>query len=185
MEQAQDVDSYDEGEGQVSVIDDVTLQRLWLALEKRTWRALAVVPATSEVAALDVANVLGEVAWHYRGTPALVLDLRDVNLRLIEHHKEEIASHVERGDTVILALSAIKQNPAAVAIARAAHVALLAVKLRASSMRDAAATIEEIGRDMFAGTVLVKKAPIAKLPLLTKPSRDQTTVKMPMRGART
>jgi hypothetical protein len=179
------VGSNDEGEGQVNVAD-IGLQNLWLSLQKTSWQVLAVVPATRQIGGLEVANLIAEVAWHYRGEPTVVLDLRDINLRVVEYHKKEIEAHTKKGASVIVALSAIQQNPSTIALARAADAAVLVVRLGDTSMKSATSTVAEIGHDHFAGMILTKKKkPIAAVAQLVQLDATRITVKVPARGART
>jgi hypothetical protein len=138
--------------------NDVDLQKLWIALQRKAWRVLAVVPTTRELSSLAAANVLAEVAWRYHGDPTIVLDLRDVGLRLVEYQQKEIASHVEQGNAVILALSPISLNAAAIPLARGADAAVLLVRYGVTPLAAAEHAIEEIGHDKFSGTLVVKPA---------------------------
>jgi hypothetical protein len=136
---------------------EVDLQNLWLALEKKkAWRVLAVVPATRQIASLDIASAIAEVAWQYRGEPTVVLDLREITMRLVEYHRKEIDEHVQKGDNVIVALASIQQNPTTIALAKNADTAVLVVRLGETSMKSAVKTVEEIGHDKFAGTIIAR-----------------------------
>jgi hypothetical protein len=136
---------------------EVDLQNLWLALEKKkTWRVLAVVPATRQIASLDIASAIAEVAWQYRGEPTVVLDLREITMRLVDYHRKEIDEHVKKGDNVIVALSSIQQNPTTIALAKNADTSVLVVRLGETSMKSAVKTVEEIGHDKFAGTIIAR-----------------------------
>jgi hypothetical protein len=165
-------------------VADIGLQNLWMSLQKTSWHVLAVVPATRQIGGLEIANLLAEVAWHYRGEPTVVLDLRDINLRLVEYHKKEIEAHAKKGDTVIIALSAIQQNPSTIALARSADAAVLVVRIGETSMKSATSTVAEIGHEKFAGMILARK-PVATVVQLVQLDATRTTVKVPVRGART
>jgi hypothetical protein len=164
---------------------EVELQSLWLALQKKTWRVLAVVPAMRQIASIDVANAIAEVAWQYRGEPTVVLDLRDITLRLVDYHKKEIADLVKKGDCVIMALASIQQNPTTIALAKNADTAILVVRLGETPMKAAVKTVEEIGHDKFAGTILARKksrVAVAQQVPVASPDPTHQTVKMPARG---
>ena len=135
---------------------EVDLQNLWLALEKKSWRVLAVVPAMRQIASLDVASAIAEVAWQYRGEPTVVLDLREITMRLVDYHKKEIEEHVKKGDNVIVALAAIQQNPTTIALAKNADTSVLVVRLGETSMKSAVKTVDEIGHDKFTGTIIAR-----------------------------
>jgi hypothetical protein len=136
--------------------NDVRLQQLWLATQRRAWRSLAVVSASAGLPTIDSANMLAKMAWRYSGEPTSVFDLRDVSLRLVEHQLREIAVQVAAGDRVFVALRSVTENPAAVPIARAADALILCVALGKTDMKSAHRTIDAIGRDRFLGTILVE-----------------------------
>lgn len=145
---------------------EVDLQNLWLALEKKkTWRVLAVVPATKQIASLDIASAIAEVAWQYRGEPTVVLDLREITMRLVDYHRKEIEEHVKKGDNVIVALSSIQQNPTTIALAKNADTSVLVVRLGETSMKAAAKTVDEIGHDKFAGTIIARPKVVVRAPV--------------------
>jgi hypothetical protein len=147
---------------------EVELQNLWLALQKKTWRVLAVVPAMRDLASFDVASAIAEVAWQYRSEPTVVLDLRDITLRLVDYHKKEIDEHVQRGECVIIALSSILHNPTTISLTKSADTAILVVRLGETPMKAALRTVEEIGPEKFTGTILSRKKPqIAPAPAPT------------------
>ncbi len=144
---------------------ELELQNLWLALQKKTWRVLAVVPAMRQIASPDVANAIAEVAWQYRGEPTVVLDLRDITLRLVDYHKKEIEEHVKKGECVIVALASIDQNMTTIALAQNADAAVLVVRLGETPMKASVRAVEEIGHDKFVGTILARKKPRAVVPV--------------------
>jgi hypothetical protein len=159
---------------------EVDLQNLWLALEKKkTWRVLAVVPAMRQLASLDVATAIAEVAWQYRGEPTVVLDLREITMRLVDYHRKEIDEHVKKGENVIVALASIQQNPSSIALAKNADTAVLVVRLGETSMKAALKTVEEIGHDKFAGTIIARpKVRAVAAPPITVSSKAKATQKL-------
>lgn len=135
--------------------DDVKLQKLWLATQKREWRSLAIVAGSKDVSTLEVADMLAKIAWWYRGQPTCVVDLRDLSMRLVEHQLQEIASQTTHGERVIIALRSVSENPTVIAVAGLADAVVLCVELGKTSMKQASQTIDEIGKARFLGTIVI------------------------------
>jgi hypothetical protein len=142
--------------GTADPLDDVALQKLWLATQSRPWRSLAVVPSGAEVDTLAVATLLAKIAWSYHRQPTAVLDLRDLTLRMVEHRLRELGEQLAHGERVFIALRAVSQNPTTIAVTRMSDAAVLCVRLGDSLIRTANSTVEEIGREKFLGSVLVR-----------------------------
>ena len=136
--------------------EDVRLQKLWLALQRRPWRTLAVLAGSEPADTLEIAELLAQIAWCYRGEPTNVLDLRDVSLRLAEYQVSEAQAQADTGVRVLFGLRSIVENPASALVARASDAAVLCVQLGATRLKQAMQTIEEVGRDRVLGTVLVR-----------------------------
>jgi hypothetical protein len=137
--------------------DDLRTQRLWLSLQQRAWRSLAVVAASEEIGTVGVANSLAKIAWWYTGQPSIVFDMRDLSLRLLDHQLREMTSHVRAADRVFVALRGATENPTTAPIARATDAAVLCVALGKTGERDAERTLQAIGRDHFIGAILVPR----------------------------
>lgn len=137
--------------------DDVRMQHLWLGLEKRPWRSLAVMSASKGVATLAAANSLAKIAWWYTGVPTCVFDMRDLSLRLLEHQLRDMATQLNGGERIFIALRSTTENPTAVPLAKAADAAVLCVELGKTDMRAAERTLEAVGRAKFLGTILVPR----------------------------
>jgi hypothetical protein len=137
-------------------MDDVPSQMLWLALQRRAWRSLAVVGASKDLPTIDVANMLARLAWWYQGQPSSVADFRDLSLRLVEYQLGDVAAQLQRGRvTVIIALRSIFESPTVVPVARAVDAAVLCVQLGVTKISDSRKTIETIGHDKFLGTIII------------------------------
>src|SRR5580698_7703865 len=87
-----------------NVWDDVRLQKLWLAVEKRGWRSLAVLGANRSVETIQVCELLAQLAWRYRGQPSAVCDLRDLSMRLIDYQVDEMRIQAQSGTRLVVAL---------------------------------------------------------------------------------
>ena len=136
--------------------EDVRLQKLWLALQRRPWRTLAVLAASEPSDTMEIAEVLAQIAWCYRGEPTTVLDLRDVSLRLAEYQMHEAEGQAESGVRILVGLRSIVENPASALVAHQADAALLCVELGRTDLKSALQTVEEVGRQKLLGTVLVR-----------------------------
>jgi hypothetical protein len=145
-----------------SAMDDVRLQKLWLATQRRPWSSLAVVPANRSTDTLPVAEMLARIAWWYRGQPSCVFDLRDVSLRLVEYQIAEVQAQIEGGSRVFIALRSIFDNPTAVPIGRQADAIILCTVLGRTDLRAAQKTIDQLGRDRVLGSIVLRTDPVAK-----------------------
>jgi hypothetical protein len=135
--------------------DDVKMQDLWLSLQKRSWRTLAVVGASKGIDTLKVANDLAKIAWWYTGQPSAVFDMRDLSLRLLEHQLREMTTDLTGGERVFIALRSTSENPTTAPLARAADSAVLCVQLGKTETKAAQRTLDAVGIERFLGTLLV------------------------------
>ena len=142
---------------QISV-DDVRLQAVWIATQRRPWRSLALLSASDGISTLETANLFAKISWAYSGTPSAVFDLRDVSLRLLDHHVQNVQLQVQHGERVFIALRSTKENPTAVAIARMSDAAILCVALGKTTTKSASDTMQAVGRDRFLGSIVVDPA---------------------------
>jgi hypothetical protein len=142
--------------------DDVRLQRLWLATQRRQWRSLAVLAASPGVETLHIAELLAHVAWAYRGQPSCVFDLRDLGLRLADYQMREVEAQVDAGTRVLIALRSTTENPTAVPIARQADAVVLCIGMGETRFKAAERSITEVGRDRVLGSIIVKETRQAK-----------------------
>jgi hypothetical protein len=138
-------------------IDDVRLQKLWLATQRRRWRSLAFLSAGGNVDTLPVAELFAKLAWWYRGQPSCVLDLRDMSLRLVEYHAQEVRAQVDRGYRVAIALRSISESPTAAPLARCADAIVLCVRLGRTEFKAVEETIAEVGADRVLGSIAIRR----------------------------
>ena len=139
--------------------DDVRLQKLWLSVERRAWRSLAVIGASASVETIQIAELLAQLAWRYRGQPSGVCDLRDLSMRLIEYELREINAQVDAGTRLVISLRSIFENPTAGPVAKQADAVLLCISLGKTKLKEAEETIATIGRDRVLGTIVLNRRP--------------------------
>lgn len=138
-----------------SVQDDVRMQLLWLSLQKKPWRSLAVMSADGGIDTLAVADSLAKVAWQYTGQPSCVFDMRELSLRLLEHQIRDMAAQLQGGERVFVALRSMNENPTAVPLAMAADAVVLCIELGKTAIKGAQRTLAAVGRERFIGALLV------------------------------
>jgi hypothetical protein len=138
-------------------VDPLAMQQLWVAIQRRPWRSLAVVSGSEGISTIEVATVLSRIAWYYRGQPSCVVDLRDVSLRLLDYHLQEIAAQMNGGEqSTIISLRSIYENPTVASVVNVADAAVICVRLGVSKIASARRTVDEIGRDKFIGTIVLR-----------------------------
>lgn len=145
--------------GDMKVKDDIELQNLWIALQKKPWRVLAIVSASTDGESIDVAKALAEAGFQFEGVRPAVTDLRDLKLRLVENEKKRMEQAREKNEPVVLALASPDKSPAGLAIARAADAVVVTVRLGETPMKVLARAADEIGRDKMLGAVVVHPRP--------------------------
>jgi hypothetical protein len=140
----------------VNVWDDVRLQKLWLGVEKRDWRSLAVISASESVETIQIAELLAQLAWRYRGQPSSVCDLRDLSMRLIDYEVQEMRARLDEGMRLVVALRSIFENPTSSSIAKQTDAVLLCIALGETNFKAAEETIAAVGRDRIVGTIILR-----------------------------
>jgi hypothetical protein len=133
------------------------LQRLWLSVERREWRSLAVIGASESVETVQLAEMIAQLAWRYRGQPSSVCDLRDLSIRLIDYEVQGMRAQIESGTRLVVALRSIFENPTATAIARQTDAVLLCIALGETNLKAAEETIAAVGRERVLGSIVLRR----------------------------
>jgi hypothetical protein len=140
----------------LNVWDDVRLQKLWLAVEKRQWRSLSVLAASPRLETIQVAELLAQLAWRYRGQPSGVCDLRDLTMRLIDYQAEELRTQIATGVRLVVALRSIFENPTSAPIAKETDAVVLAIALGETKFKEVEETLAAVGRDRVLGSIVLR-----------------------------
>jgi hypothetical protein len=141
----------------VAAVEDVRLQKLWLASQRREWHSLAVLGTNDDVDTMRIAELFAKLSWSYTGKPSCVLDLRELRLRLVEYQQQEIQAQVEAGNCVVVALSSTFQNPTSIPIARSVDAVILCIDMGKASIQAAEQTLDEVGRDRVLGAIVLRE----------------------------
>jgi hypothetical protein len=131
-------------------------QRLWLATQRRSWRSLAVVPVGGGIPTARVARALAEVGSGHLGAGMMVTDATNVTLEWLRASTESLTMRRGGVDRVLIALGPVLERPASLALAQVADASILCLVLNESSISEAARTIEEVGRERFLGSVILR-----------------------------
>jgi hypothetical protein len=140
---------------------DPEWQRLWLSLQNRKWRSLAIVPAGDGAPPdfpLRIAVTLARTGMVHLGSPIQVADASKVPLSSLASFMEEVRRCVDAGDLILVALGPITDSPISVSIAQAADAVLLCVLLEKMATAQAKRTVGEIGEGRFVGSAIFHEA---------------------------
>jgi hypothetical protein len=136
---------------------DASWQRIWLRAQGRDWVSLALIGSSpnSPDATMRVAGMLARISEEL-GHPLVVLDARSVELRTMASIQARMRSLAARGTRAITVLQLPNYNPITVPIAQAADASMLCVFVGETRLGNSQQTIEQIGRDRFLGTVILR-----------------------------
>ena len=136
---------------------DQEWQKLWLAMQARAWRSLAILPAGPGAPAdftVTVATTLARTGMTHLSTPIHVADATRLPLAHLVAFAEELQRYAKEGDFVLVALAAAADNPITVSLAQSADAALLCVLMEEMSSADAKKTVNKIGPARFLGSAV-------------------------------
>jgi hypothetical protein len=136
---------------------DPEWQRLWLAVESKEWRSLALVPAgegASPSFALQIAITLSRTGMVHLGTPVQVADGTRVGLNQLNAFIGEVRRCTSNGDRLLVALPPLGTSPITAAIAQSADAAVLCVLLGSMSSSAAKRTLKAVGASRFLGSAI-------------------------------
>lgn len=139
-------------------------QQLWFTLARRQWRSLVLVPADEGGSAAAIAAALADVGRRLRETPVTFLIMADpldfecaakviAALDLTRQEGEPLA--VATTGKVIVAIQPVVQEPLGLAVTEAADAVVLCIELGRTRLAAARRTVELVGRDRIAGSVLL------------------------------
>ncbi|MES1174364.1 MAG: hypothetical protein ABUL62_08540 [Myxococcales bacterium] len=136
---------------------DPEWQRLWLAVEARPWRALALIPAGQGALpnfTLVVAVALSRTGMVHLGSPIQVADATRIQLGDLNPFIDEVRRCTRNGDRLLVALPPLEGNPITGSIVQAADAAMLCVQLDRMKTSEAQKTVRQVGASRFIGSAI-------------------------------
>lgn len=138
----------------------VDWQRLWLSLQSKPWKALALLPASRGAPpdfTLAMAVNLARTGVLHLGAAVHVADGTSVDLARAREFRDEIEHYQSIGDRILIALAPLEDDPIAETLARSADSLLLCVMFEAMNFGEAKRTVKKIGKDRFIGSTIVRR----------------------------
>lgn len=131
------------------------LEHMWLSLLRTGWTTLAVIPADPTVDVREcIGSLVGLVRTH--GFDAVVV--RDAVGATVEEAIEttlELAGARGSGKRIVVGVDSPLESAAAASVALRADRLVLAARYRSTALRSAKAVVEMLGRERFAGCVVL------------------------------
>jgi hypothetical protein len=136
---------------------DAEWQRLWLAVEARPWRSLALIPA-GDGASLDftlvVAMTLSRTGMVHLGSPVQVADATQVPLSQLTGFSNEVKRCTDMGQRLLIALPPTSGSAITATIAQSVDAAVLCVLAERMSSAQAQRTVKLVGQSRFLGSAI-------------------------------
>jgi hypothetical protein len=142
-------------------------QKLWLAMQARPWRSLAVVPAGPGAPpdfTVVIANTLARTGMSHLNAPFHVADATRLPLAHLVSFAEELQRFTKEGDFVLVALASAAVNPITISLAQSADAALLCVLMEEMSSADTKKTVTRIGAARFLGSAVFHPSSLPRDP---------------------
>jgi hypothetical protein len=137
--------------------DRADWQRMWLRIQTLEWQTLALVPGDDETSTLEVGNLIARLARDHN-EPVHVADMRALRPKHVDAFLEAARWEARQGTRIVFVTRSAATNIATVPLARGAHRAILCVSLGSTSLSSIRDTIEQIGREHFLGSLIVRSA---------------------------
>jgi hypothetical protein len=138
--------------------DRAEYQRLWLSMESRAWRTLAVVPAEEDLCTYEIAKLIMSLGVHH-GESIGLFDFRNVMLNQAIAIARAACEQTSPDERLIFAARSIRENLATIPLARAVDGVILCASIGSTSIGLVEETIDQIGKDRFLGSILVRRPP--------------------------
>ncbi|MEI9953223.1 MAG: hypothetical protein WDO74_30645 [Pseudomonadota bacterium] len=138
---------------------DPEWQRLWLAVQARPWRSLALVPAgvgASLSFTLTVAVALSRTGMVHLGSPIQVADATRIPLDQLTPFLDEVRRCTSTGDRLLIALPPTDSSPITATIVQATDAAVLCVLVDRMTSTQAKRTVKVVGPSRFLGSAIFR-----------------------------
>ena len=144
---------------------DPEWQRLWLAVESRPWRSLALIPAGdggNVDFSLVIAVTLSRTGMVHLGHPVQVADATQVPLQQLARFLSEVRRCTNEGERLLVALPPLSNSPITTSIAQTVDAAVLCVLLEKMSFAQGKKTVSAVGQSRFLGSAIFHPEQISR-----------------------
>jgi hypothetical protein len=145
----------------------LSMQQLWIAVQRLQWASLVVVPADGNNSGGDFGRPLYDVGKLAMGDRLRLLDARELKpdktasliLDMTGANRPHNAGSPEWSERVVVMVESVLTAPSAIPVALAADAAILGVELGRTSLARARETISLLGAGRFLGCVTLAPPP--------------------------
>jgi hypothetical protein len=139
-------------------------QLLWLALARRQWSSVVLVPGDAGESAAAIATALADVGRRLRNAPLTAMVADQLDYASAAQFTSRVAAVGQGGSArvvapngkVIVAIPPVVSEPLGVSVALAADAVILCVEMGRTRIESVRRSIALIGRDRVAGCFLVR-----------------------------
>ena len=138
----------------------VSVQQLWLAVQKQEWSSLVLMPTGPASSAFEVARTLHETGKLIMGERLRLIDARGINLTATAPLILEMTSlspvrpaSEPRSVRTLVVIDSVLSHPSGIPIVLAADAALLCVELGRTVVTEARETLQLVGLERFVGCI--------------------------------
>jgi hypothetical protein len=131
---------------------------LWMALSRRPWRSVVLLPADRRDSTEAAAKALAEVGRRLRLTRVEAVVAEELGYEQAATLIRSLAAHGSTGgptDQLVIALPSVVVEPLGVAVARQADLVVLCIRMGWSGLSDARQTVKLVGEDRVAGCLVL------------------------------
>jgi hypothetical protein len=131
---------------------------LWMALSRRAWRSVVLLPADRRDSTQDAARALAEVGRRLRLARVDAVVAEELGYEQAAALIRSLAVHGVTGgpgDQLVISLPSVVVEPLGVAVAQQADLVVLCVRMGWSGLDDARQTVQLVGEDRVAGCLVL------------------------------
>jgi hypothetical protein len=131
---------------------------LWMALSRRPWRSVVLLPADRRDSTEAAAKALAEVGRRLRLARVEAVVAEELGYEQAAALIRSLAAHGSSGgpaDQLVVSIPSVVVEPLGVAVARQADLVVLCIRMGWSALDDARQTVQLVGEDRMAGCLVL------------------------------
>jgi hypothetical protein len=131
---------------------------LWLALSRRAWRSVVLLPADRRDSTHAAATALAEVGRRIQLARVDAVVAEELGYEQAGALIRSLATHGAGGGSaaqLVISIPSVVTEPLGVAVARQADLVVLCLRLGWSGLADARQTVQLVGEDRLAGCLVL------------------------------